>query len=101
MHDQPPFHDANKNPLPSAADIEREFTEAYSPDQPLDASRQATTHRRHQRLQADRRKLRNLMVGLLVLGLGLGALLATGLVWGLNRLDLIDPQSPETLIEDR
>ena len=41
-------------------------------------------------LEADKRTLRNLFIGLLVTGLVIGGILAVGLVWTMNRLGLTD-----------
>lgn len=85
-----PFHDSNANPLPDADDIERRA---------LDASDQ-TDIRQHyvelseegrRQFEADKKRLRNWFVGLLLTGLLIGGVLAVGLVWTMNRLNLTNP----------
>ena len=44
------------------------------------------------RLASDKRLMRNFIVGLLLFGLVVGGLLSIGVVWSLNRLDLVNPQ---------
>jgi hypothetical protein len=89
---QPPFHDPNRDPLPDANDVEAEFRGAEvnlhkeDPAFQLSAENQA-------RLNADKRWMRNFIVGLLLAGLAIGGVLAIGLVWGMNRLNLTDPST--------
>lgn len=88
-----PFHNSNAKPLPDANDIEREINgPSQDPNQqyeyPMsDASKQ--------HLAADKRKLRNFIVGLLVAGLVVGGALSVGLVWVMNQLDLTNPPTIE------
>lgn len=42
----------------------------------------------------DRATLKRLLISLIGLGLALGTVLAIGVVWLMNQLDLIDPTSP-------
>ncbi|MEM9007970.1 MAG: hypothetical protein AAGE59_31225 [Cyanobacteria bacterium P01_F01_bin.86] len=85
-----PFHNSNADPLPDANDIEREMLGAKDRSDEQnhyidlsDASRQ--------RLEADKRMLRNWILGLLLIGLLIGGILAVGLVWTMSRLHLLDP----------
>jgi|GEM_PF-2057442 len=87
---QPPFHNSNREPLPDANDVEAQFRRSdahWQQDEPaVELSAENRT-----RLEADKRWMRNLIIGLLLAGLAIGGLLAIGLVWGLNRLNMIDP----------
>lgn len=78
-----PFHDPKANPLPDANDIERE-TSAGEP-----------THIESSQSSADRHQLRKILIGLLGIGLALGVLTATGIVWVLNRAGLSEPPAVE------
>ncbi|NEQ42701.1 MAG: hypothetical protein F6K00_03705 [Leptolyngbya sp. SIOISBB] len=92
---QPPFHNSNRDPLPDASDIEAEFqgksTHWHQDDPAFEISAEGRS-----RLEADKRWLRNFIVGLLLAGFAVGGVLAIGLVWGMNRLDLIDPPTITT-----
>jgi len=94
-----PFHNANAHPLPDANEIERETLGARSrpEDQPYDTDADPVqiSQAETRRLESDRRKLRNFLIGLLVVGLAIGGLLSVGLVWTMNRLNLIEPPSLE------
>lgn len=88
--EQPPFHNPNFEPLPDANDVEAEFGhQRKHQDERREAVHLSEAHRSH--LQSDKRKLRNFIIGLLVVGLAVGALLSIGLVWGMHRLDLVNP----------
>ncbi|MGF1461371.1 MAG: hypothetical protein ACFBSG_20385 [Leptolyngbyaceae cyanobacterium] len=90
---QPPFHNPNADPLPDANDVEAEFRNPDPDWQPQESVVDLSPEKRSQ-IEADKRWLRNLMIGLLVGGLAIGGLLSIGLVWGLNQLDMVDPVSP-------
>lgn len=85
-----PFHNSNAEPLPDANDIEREMLGAQEQvdeqDHYIDLSDES-----RRRLEADKRTLRNWIIGLLVTGLLIGGVLAVGLVWTMNRLNLLNP----------
>ncbi|MBE7380053.1 MAG: hypothetical protein F6J95_001415 [Leptolyngbya sp. SIO1E4] len=85
-----PFHNTNTSPLPDANDIEREMLGPQA--QIIDPSdyTAAMDDKSRQRFEADKRKLRNFIVGLLVMGLLTGGVLAFGLVWAMGRLSLIE-----------
>ncbi|MEM6716954.1 MAG: hypothetical protein AAF827_08505 [Cyanobacteria bacterium P01_D01_bin.6] len=87
---QPPFHNSNRDPLPDANDIEAEFQGQQSRWQQDDSAFELSPASRSQ-FEADKRWLRNFIVGLLLTGFAIGGVLAIGLVWGMNRLDLINP----------
>lgn len=87
---QPPFHNPNRDPLPDANDIEAEFQGKQTRWNQDDSAFQLSAESQS-RLAADKRWLRNFIVGLLLAGLAVGGVLAIGLVWGMNRLDLIEP----------
>jgi hypothetical protein len=89
-----PFHNPQSEPLPDANDIEQEFAENESDWQELRDSLASNAPSRP-KLNSDKRKLRNLMIGLLVAGLVLGGILSIGLVWTLDRLGLSDPPAVE------
>lgn len=93
---QPPFNNPNYNPLPDANDVEEQFNE-YQERVPNEQNTEITAENRAH-LQAETRKLRNLFVGLLVGGLLVGGLLSIGLVWTMNRFDMVNPP---TLDESR
>lgn len=86
-----PFHDPNSNPLPDANDIDQEFAADRPPLQGEKAGQNSV----------DRRRLRNIFIGLLGIGLILGVLTATGIVWVLNRFDLTDPPVQERTLEGK
>lgn len=88
--EQPPFHDPNREPLPDANDVEAEFRRPDAQWQQNDSTVDLSAKNRD-RLEADKRWMRNLIIGLLIGGLAIGGLLAVGLVWGLGRLNMIDP----------
>ncbi|MGF1524426.1 MAG: hypothetical protein ACFBSF_19060 [Leptolyngbyaceae cyanobacterium] len=85
-----PFHNSNTDPLPDANDIEREMLgakEKFDKREPyVDLSEES-----RRRLEADKRTLRNWIIGLLLTGLIVGGILAAGLVWTMGRLNLLDP----------
>ena len=87
--EQPPFHNPNSQPLPDANDVEAEFANQLEQRHDYDARRSAASQAR---LASDKRLMRNFIVGLLLFGLVVGGLLSIGLMWGLNRLDLVNPQ---------
>ena len=80
----PSFHDPNANPLPDANDIEQEA--GFS--QPVPQSTESVDPHR---LKKDRRRLKWLVVGLLGLGLVLGAITVTAIVWTMDALRLTNP----------
>lgn len=88
--ERPPFHNPNSEPLPDANDVESEFQgyqeHSYQDYQGGDLSDEARS-----RLESDKRWLRNLMIGLIAIGLVVGGLLSVGLIWGMNQLDMINP----------
>ncbi|MDB9525612.1 hypothetical protein PN498_06405 [Oscillatoria sp. CS-180] len=85
-----PFHNPNSAPLPDANDVEKEFRDQRHPEsktyEPVELSEQNRL-----RFEADKRWLRKFIVGLLVMGLAVGGILSIGLVWTMNRLNLIEP----------
>ena len=85
-----PFHNSNTDPLPDANDIEREM---LGPQEQVDEHEHYIdlSEESRRRLEADKRTLRNWMLGLLLTGLIIGGILAVGLVWTMNRLDLLSP----------
>lgn len=87
---QPPFHNSNRDPLPDANDIEAEFQGQQSHWRQDDPAFERSPES-YSRLEADKRWLRNFIVGLMLAGFAIGGVLAIGLVWGMNRLDLINP----------
>ena len=87
---QPPFHNSHQDPLPDANDIEAEFRGKPTIWHQDDPNFQLSEAGRS-RLEADKRWLRNFIVGLLMVGFTIGGLLAVGLVWGMNRLNMIEP----------
>lgn len=87
---QPPFHNSNREPLPDANDVEAEFRQPDDQWQQDESAIDLSPENRA-RLDADKRWMRNLIIGLLIAGLAIGGLLAVGLVWGLGRLNMIDP----------
>ncbi|NER82923.1 MAG: hypothetical protein F6K42_25880 [Leptolyngbya sp. SIO1D8] len=90
-----PFHNGNTHPLPDANDIEREI---LGPQASVNGIYQETSineERRH-RFEADKQKLRNFILGALIIGLLIGGVLAVGLVWAVNRLNLIEPSPTES-----
>jgi hypothetical protein len=86
---QPPFHNPNSNPLADANDVEREFRGPKEPWQ--EGYRSELDEVDRARFESDKRRMRNFIIGLLVLGLTVGGLLSVGLIWGLHRLDMINP----------
>lgn len=93
---QPPFNNPNYNPLPDANDVEKQFNEhreRFPHEQDTEITAENRAH-----LQSETRKLRNLFIGLLVGGLLVGGLLSIGLVWTMNRFDMVNPP---TLDESR
>ena len=85
-----PFHNSNVDPLPDANDIEREMLGAKDQlDEQNHYIELSEESRRH--FEADKRTLRNWIVGLLLIGLLVGGILSVGLVWTMNRLNLLDP----------
>lgn len=80
-----PFHDSNARPLPDANDIERILE-----DSPQDGrgTYPALNESNRSHLAADRRRLRNFLIGLLVTGLLLGGALSIGVVWMMGQLNL-------------
>ncbi|MEM0980419.1 MAG: hypothetical protein AAGH78_09105 [Cyanobacteria bacterium P01_H01_bin.58] len=82
-----PFHNNGTPPLPDANDIER----AWLGDQEhvdLQQYGEEMNDTRRQRLEEDKRILRNFLIKLLVTGFAIGGLLSVGLVWTMNRLNL-------------
>ena len=86
---QPPFHNPNADPLADANDIEAEFQPRKSPLHESYRSQPDVENRAH--LEADKRRMRNFIFGLLIIGLVVGGLLSIGLVWGMHRLDMVNP----------
>jgi hypothetical protein len=80
MNQPNPFNDPQANPLPDANDIERQAQDQRAPQMKSTLS-SATASDRHQ--------LKKLFLGLLAIGLVVGILTATGVVWLLNRFDLV------------
>lgn len=93
--EQPPFHNPNREPLPDANDVEAEFRNTETRWHQEDPAFQPSAENRA-RLAADKRWMRNFIVGLLLAGLAIGGVLAIGLVWGLNRFDMIEPPAIDT-----
>ena len=89
-----PFHNPQADPLPDANDIEKEFHSSQMQSNDEYASGTISQARQSQ-LEADKNKLRNFIIGLLVIGLVVGGILSIGLVWTLNRFDLITPAAVE------
>jgi hypothetical protein len=87
--EQPPFNNPNSNPLPDANDVERQFNKYQERLPQVHNAEMTPENQTH--LQSETRKLRNLFIGLLVGGLLVGGLLSVGLVWTLNRLDMVNP----------
>ncbi len=85
-----PFHDPASNPLPDANDIEAEW-QHQPPSDELQAGVIEMSEEHQRRLEHDKRLLRNFMIKLLVIGFAIGGLLSVGLVWTMNRLNLITP----------
>jgi hypothetical protein len=89
---QPPFHNSNQDPLPDANDIQAEF-QGKPPVWHQEDPNFELSEAGRSRLESDKRWLRNFIVGLLLAGFAIGGLLAVGLVWGMNRLNMIEPTS--------
>lgn len=86
---QSPFHNSNAKPLPDANDIEQAFSDMQNAHDLPPTYDLSETQRQH--LAADRRRLRNFLLGLLAIGLLIGGILSVGIVWMMGRLDLIEP----------
>lgn len=93
-----PFHNANATPLPDANDIERAFLELQpSTDESYEPASDPTARSAASRkqLEADKRRLRNFLLGLLAIGLLVGGILSIGLVWAMGHFNLIEPNRIE------
>lgn len=88
-----PFHNPQSDPLPDANDIDREFQTPS--DRPENARNVPISHEAKTQLESDKRKLRNLVIALLAIGLIVGGILSIGLVWTLDRFGLSDPPAAE------
>ncbi|PSN20291.1 hypothetical protein C7271_02900 [filamentous cyanobacterium CCP5] len=81
-----PFNDPQVNPLPDANDIESGASQGKS----FGGRRKSQT-----KLSTDRDRLRKIFIGLLGVGLVLGILTATGVVWVLHQFELTEPPAVE------
>ena len=88
----PPFHDPQRNPLPDANDIEREATDGIEPGSLQNSSPTRSTS---PTLERDKRRLRNIFIGLLLAGLAAGSVMGIGIAIFLKRTGLADPPSPD------
>lgn len=87
----PPFHDPQRNPLPDANDIEREAADGIEPASLQDSS---PIHSPSPALERDKRRLRNIFIGLVLAGLAAGSVMGIGIAIFLKRTGLADPPSP-------